>query len=1080
MLTLVMGASGSGKSRFCLDEAAALAKAGKASVLVVPEQVAYTFERELVNRLPGTLGGLCEVKSFKRLCRDLLSECGGAARIRLDEAEKITLVRRAVSVCADKLQYYRRRSKDAAFYGMLARLFDELRNAGADPEKLLQVAAGCDSRLSVQKFTEIAALLQAYEQLLAKNYFDDAGELTFAASVCAQASVLRGKTVFVDGFAGFTAAERQFLAAAMQAADRVVVTLGCSGSPQDYDSAAGMPARTKDRLCAACREQFGIEPQTVYLTEDHRHKTPGTTAAEAYFRAGIKTEQTADGACLIAAGDSYDEAAFAAEEILRLVREEGYRFGDIALTVRDTASYREALLRTFGSFGIPCLFDESETLAAAPATVFLLCVLEMAGGMRTESVLRALKCGIADMQEEEISLLENYAYVHSVDGAAWTQPFTDNPDGFGKPDEAAAARLQQTEQARQKLMEWFSPYLAAGRLRGGALLHAAWGVMERSGAAEGIVRQHAEGRKNAQLAFSMIERLHLLLGDEPLSRDELCDTLRLLAASTKAAQIPPVMDAVLIGGADRSMPFNPRVSFLLGVNDGVFPRDDFDGLLFTLEERDLLYENELILAGSFEECCDMEAWFLYAAAAAPSERVYFSYSAGEAGSSALPPAAELAGFCRAYGITPLQRDTLAGVVNSRTARARWAAAAAKDEKEILAALQQSAAAEDCGRLQLALQREPFVFRDASLAKRLLGREMRLSASKIECYGSCPFRYFVRYMLGVNPLKKVEMTPSEAGNLVHEVMEKLMQFFGGDLAAADLAALKERCLILAEEYMDSRLPREKRSVRMQALADQLGDAVLRLALRLRAEQQQSHFRAADCELAIGKNAEVPAAVYLLQDGSSAVVEGIIDRVDLYEKDGVRYVRVVDYKTGAKEFRLSDIWQGLNIQMLLYLFALKNNVGDRYGGSMTPAGVRYLPSDPKPAESEKDAKKIFRMNGLLLDDAEALAAMEEKGEGVYIPTSLKKDGWDGRNLASAALFGQIERRIGEIVTDMATELRNGNVDAVPAQKGSEPEACRYCDYRAVCSAERVSRVREIKSLDVKKMLLAQQESEEADNG
>ena len=330
------------------------------------------------------------------------------------------------------------------------------------------------------------------------------------------------------------------------------------------------------------------------------------------------------------------------------------------------------------------------------------------------------------------------------------------------------------------------------------------------------------------------------------------------------------------------------------------------------------------------------------------------------------------------------------------------------------------------------------------------------------------------------LKKVEMTPSEAGNLVHEVMEKLMQFFGGDLAAADLAALKERCLILAEEYMDSRLPREKRSVRMQALADQLGDAVLRLALRLRAEQQQSHFRAADCELAIGKNAEVPAAVYPLQDGSSAVVEGIVDRVDLYEHDGVRYVRVVDYKTGAKEFRLSDIWQGLNIQMLLYLFALKNNVGDRYGGSMTPAGVLYLPSDPKPAESEKDAKKIFRMNGLLLDDAEALAAMEEKGEGVYIPTSLKKDGWDGRNLASAALFGQIERRIGEIVTDMATELRNGNVDAVPAQKGSEPEACRYCDYRAVCSAERVSRVREIKSLDVKKMLLAQQESEEADNG
>ncbi|MBQ9959961.1 MAG: PD-(D/E)XK nuclease family protein, partial [Oscillospiraceae bacterium] len=642
--------------------------------------------------------------------------------------------------------------------------------------------------------------------------------------------------------------------------------------------------------------------------------------------------------------------------------------------------------------------------------------------------------------------------------------------------EAAAARLQKTEEARRRLQGWFEPYFAAGKKRGAALLRQAWALAERCGAVENIQQQHAPGRKNAQLAFSMVERLHMLLGDEDLSREELCDMLRLLAANTKAQQIPPVMDGVLIGGADRSMPYNPRASFLLGVNDGQFPRDDFEGLLLTLEERDLLYENELILAGSFDECCDMEAWFLYAAAAAPSERVYFSYSAGEAGANALPPSAELLGFCRAYGIAPMQRAEAAGIVNLRTARARYGEAAVQNDL-LRDALLQSAAAESCRALDEALQRKPFEFRDASLARQLLGRQVRLSASKIETYSSCPFRYFVRYMLGVNPLQKVEMSASEAGNLVHEVMEKLMQQMNGDLTAASMDELKAACKALAEAYMDGRLPREKRTPRLQALADQLGDAVLRLALRLRAEQQQSRFRAADCELAVGRFAEVPAAVYPLADGSSAVVEGVIDRVDVYEEDGVRYVRVVDYKTGKKEFRLSDVWQGLNIQMLLYLFALKNNAGERYGGSMTPAGVLYLPSDPKPADSEKDAKKIFRMNGILLDDPLALAAMEEKGEGIYIPTSLKSGGWDPRNLATAALFGSMERRIGEIITEMGDALREGKVDACPAQKGSEPEVCRYCDYRAVCCAERVSRVRKIENLDVKKIL---QEREEQQNG
>ena len=107
MLHLILGKSGTGKSRWCLDRAAELAHAGTRSVLVVPEQAVYTFERETVSRLEGTLAGLVQVKSFKRLCRDILNECGGCASVRLDAAQKNVLVRQAVLECGSGLVYCR-------------------------------------------------------------------------------------------------------------------------------------------------------------------------------------------------------------------------------------------------------------------------------------------------------------------------------------------------------------------------------------------------------------------------------------------------------------------------------------------------------------------------------------------------------------------------------------------------------------------------------------------------------------------------------------------------------------------------------------------------------------------------------------------------------------------------------------------------------------------------------------------------------------------------------------------------------------------------------------------------------------
>ena len=70
--------------------------------------------------------------------------------------------------------------------------------------------------------------------------------------------------------------------------------------------------------------------------------------------------------------------------------------------------------------------------------------------------------------------------------------------------------------------------------------------------------------------------------------------------------------------------------------------------------------------------------------------------------------------------------------------------------------------------------------------------------------------------------------------------------------------------------------------------------------------------------------------------------MVDRVDLCTVNGKTYFRVVDYKTGRKDFDYADILNGEGLQMLIYLFALQKYGKERYGRELLPAGVLYVPA------------------------------------------------------------------------------------------------------------------------------------------
>jgi ATP-dependent helicase/nuclease subunit B len=165
--------------------------------------------------------------------------------------------------------------------------------------------------------------------------------------------------------------------------------------------------------------------------------------------------------------------------------------------------------------------------------------------------------------------------------------------------------------------------------------------------------------------------------------------------------------------------------------------------------------------------------------------------------------------------------------------------------------------------------------------------------------------------------------------------------------------------------------------------------------------------------------------------------------------------VDYKTGKKTFSLQDVWYGMGLQMLLYLFALEEGGEARYGAPVEPAGIMYIParspilSLPSDDESEhvKKQAEALRRSGLVCGDEALIEAWERGEDKRFIPIKISRGKVAG-GIADAEELSLLSRHIRRTLGEMAQELHRGSIDADPYYRSEEQQACKHCDFLAVC--------------------------------
>ena len=1069
MLRLILGRAGTGKTGLIINEIRQRVKshAGQ-SILIVPEQYSHEAERELLRACGDECSLYAEVLSFSRLAHMVARELGGAGRIYADKGGRTLQMALALDRAAAGLGIYAAARRQPEMITSLLGTLDELRYGCVDSGQLRRAAESCGGALA-EKLRDLSLLKDTMAAVEAESGLDPLSRMELLEEQIPQSELLKDAYIYIDGFTDFTV-QQQRIIRELWLRGEVTVCLSC-GDLHDSSEEFSLTARTARSLSRMAGED-GLKT-SILTVPSLQAESPLRFLEERLFVYTSEQRESEGRIKLRTAESVAAECELAAGEVLRLVREEGCRWREIAVAVRDFASYESVLRSVFSRYGIPLYLSERSGMLEKP----LPCLLSAAyaaigGGWRYEDMFAYLRTGLSGLSRSDCDELENYVLLWDIRGAAWCseQPWRQHPEGYNQPfDEEVNARLEHIDALRRAVAAPLRHLQERSRAAATARAHceamaAFWAELELCQKLDehaaklrqlGEEQRAEEALQLWELTVSALEQCAAVLGETPMDADEFIRLFRLLLSRYDVGTIPVAVDRVIAGDFDRMRRRRLKHLLILGATDERIPYLPPASGLFTGSERRQLQELDLAVE-SDDDRLDREFNLLYHVLTLPSESLYISRSLYSAAGAESRPSFLTERVEKLFALREEPGSVESARAACRNGVFELAAAGNREAAEALDAEQQSALT----RLRAAAELRRGRL-EAESVRALYNEEPWLTASRIDTFAGCKFQYFLRYGLRAKLRQSAAFDPPALGTFMHYILENVTREAadrGGFAALTDeeIRALTER---FVNEYIHTELEdfREK-SPRFVYLFRRMRATVEKIVLDTAGELRRSDFRPLDFELDFSRTKDLPPI--RLGDGETALrLTGVVDRVDGWEKDGKLFIRVVDYKTGCKEFSLSDVWYGMGLQMLLYLFALEKNGGRHYGKEIVPAGVLYvpardllLPADHRPTDAEilKEKAKQLRRSGLVLQDEAVIEAMEHGEDGfLYLPVKLNRAGeLSGDALASAAQLGQLSRHLEKLLQDMAGELRRGSIQADPWYRGENENHCLLCSYYDAC--------------------------------
>lgn len=1032
-------------------------------ILIVPELISHDTERRLCQVGGDAASRYAEVLSFSRLADRVADASGNRCRECIDNGGRIVAMASAVRQLHSRIKAYASVETRPEFLSALVDAVDEFKCC-CITSRDLQDAAGASQGSFAQKLEEIALIYEAYDSICARGKMDPRDRMSWLLEQLEEDDFVSRYVFYIDGFPDFTRQHMEVLAHMICNAPEVVISLNCdcAGSNALAFEKAGATAEELLRIA----KNAGVPVETVYVQAE---ESPLTLVQQRIFEGDAPDLKLGSRLTAFRTETVRQECVAVAQKILKLVQS-GCRFRDIGIVCADMAAYKNTLHMILSRCNIPSYLSGTEEILEKNAISAILSAIEAAlGGFERQDVMRYLKSMLSPLTVDESDLVDSYAYVWTLNAAAWCKEWTKHPGGLGKNWTDTDKQLMQTlNDARKKAIQPLEVFQNRFRQAENMAqqVEALYAFFTEIGLAEklGSLADEMEARGDSRTAqilnqlweilLAAMEQMHSVLAETVWDAETFTHLFKLLLSQYDVGTIPPVLDSVSVGSVSAMRCHQVKHLFVLGAKEGSLPTCGSSDCILSDAERVALRKMGIPINDGSIVKLQAEFAEIYGVFCCAAETIHVSCPAGQ-------PSYIYQRICKMAGGEETPDYSLGAALSDP-----FEAGAYLSRRDAVAAAKRAGVDAQFDALDNA---KKYTLGRVSFDNitNLYGKKLSLSATKIDRQASCRLGYFLEYGLKVRKWETAEINPAEFGTYVHWVMEKtvnrVMELGGFRQVSAD--EISQIAMEYSRTYAQDRfsdLDSERVSYLFQRNMQEL-DQVVR---ELWEEMHISKFEPVACELRFADNGSMPA-VDVGTDKLDACLVGTVDRVDVWEN----YFRVVDYKTGEKFMDYCDVFNGIGLQMFLYLFTLEQQGEKILGEDPVPAGVQYFPArvpyektDGRATaeEVEKLRKPKRKRNGLILGNTDVVYAMEPVEKPTRLGISQNKEGALVGDVASFGQLQNLKKYIFLQVRKMVDEIASGNVEANPYQR-EKSDACRYCPYDSICHPDTLTQVRRFAKTD-----------------
>ncbi|AWI03257.1 helicase-exonuclease AddAB subunit AddB [Clostridium drakei] len=1114
-LRFIYGRAGSGKSHFCLNDIKKKIDEGEDNplILLVPEQFSFQAEKNLI-KIIGEAGMLkAQVLSFRRMAYKVLNEVGGLTRKHINSSGKSMLIYKIMEENSSKLKVFKKSVKRQGFITTVSDIITEFKRYDITLENLNSTLDRIENENLRNKMEDLILIFSQFQERLHKKYVDSEDDLTILAEKMSKSHMFDEAEIWIDEFSSFTPQEYKVLDRLMDKTKRINITL-CTDyldcSLVDNRTDVFLPTKSTEEKILKIVLEKNIKydkPIALKCSPCYRFKdTKELQHLEKYlfsYPYKIYKEKCED-ISIFKALNKYTEVEDTARDIVRMCRDNGFRFKDIAVISGDLGGYESLFSAIFKEYDIPCFIDKKRKINDNPIIMLIMSVVEiLSQNWSYEAVFRYLKTGLLELNKEDIDLVENYVLSSGIKGNAWVK---EEPWDFGlsysfekkETSDYEKETLNKINLIRDEIRE---PIIKLsqdikGRKKGRAICEGIYNFLcsiklDKKVAAwieyfkeNGELDKANEYSQIWNIVMEVLDQIVEVMGEETLSVGTFSQVLSKGFDEYEIGVIPPALDQVLIGSVTRLKSHDVSVLYIVGVNDGVFPAALAQEGVLTDSDREILKERGIEIAKDTRSRAFEEQFLVYTTLTTVSKYLRLSYSIADEGGKTKRPSIVIGRVKKIFSnveeqgnLIEIQNDEerLKHVTGPRATFNKLISNIKKDYNGYITPMWLDVYRwynkNDKWSRKLENVFNGFSYSneaeimDTNRVRKLYGRHLNISVSRLERFVNCPFSYFIQYGLNAKERKVYKLNSPDLGSFMHNVL----QVFSSKLKEENLSWKEidsEWCEREVSEIVDGILESMPSSVfnsskRYKHITNNAKRILNRSVWLITEHMKRGGFEPSGYELSFGNLGDFPPISLQLHSGETISLIGRVDRVDSMNSEEHTYLRIVDYKSGTKEFKLSDVYYGLQMQLLIYLDAMLTELEKEMNKEAIPGGILYFKLDDPivktkgditDSEIEERIMKALKMNGLLLDDPDIIRGMDneiEKNSDI-IPASIKKDGTLSKAYSSVATIDQfnlLRRYVRDTIASLCEQILEGNIGVNPS-KHKSGNACEYCIYPSIC--------------------------------